>query len=88
MNRNHTAQHPGSRPKKHHSTASVVLTITLIAILVLALIVLFINLAGIRYIRVSYEEGDVKFFGTVDDYIHSNLGKMWIINSQGAETHA
>jgi hypothetical protein len=55
------------RVKKHRSTASVLLIITLIAAAVLALAVLFINLAGIRYIRVNYEDGYVKYFGTVDD---------------------
>ena len=53
--------------KKYRSTAAVLLTITLIAVLVLAGCVLFIYLAGIRYIRVRSTEGEVKFFGRVDD---------------------
>ena len=33
---------------------------------VLAAAVLFIYIAGIRYIRVNHEDGSVKYFGTVD----------------------
>lgn len=44
--------------------------------------------SAVRYASHILHIGSEVFFGTVDDYIHSNLGKMWIINSQGAETHA
>ena len=67
MNKNYTENHHGRKPKKYRSAAAIVLSITLIAAAVLALIVLFINMAGIRYIRIRYENGDVKYFGTVDD---------------------
>ena len=55
------------RPRKHHSTAAVLLIITGIAAAVLALCVLFLWLSGIRYIRVDHAGGYVKYFGRVDD---------------------
>ena len=52
------------------------LIITGIAAAVLGLAVLFVHLAGIRYIRYNYEEGYIKYFGRVDAEGQPLSGKL------------